>query len=543
MEFAPSTSRAPGSGDDTFCRYLARQLIAKQGFAQGAPAEARGIAEQSDYVLYFTDGYSPIIIGLIDREANPGKSFMLSAMEVSHIGDACRALAGRMNTVRMPVTIHLMEVGAVAHDAERRLGYIKSSFFSKVQTSAWTIDPQQGAILTTAGYRARGLRGFIQKLLVSPREAVVMPEPVAVAPRGFPWLTAATIAVLAAIFAAEIAYGVGGVDRLKQPTITTLLAFGGLMGKLVTASGEWYRLFTAPLLHGGFEHIALNAVSLGLAGYVLEPLIGRAWLAALFVIGAIGGSLLSLQLNADNIVSVGASGAAMALFACMLVIGRHFPKGEIRTRLQTNAIYVLLPSLLPFASAAKGAKIDYAAHFGGAIAGVAVGSVLLALWKTSEAHPRLRGIAAAIAIAGLAVFVGAGALAQRNYPVYEISAAFAPPGAIPASDEAARKQSADLVARYPRDPRTQFMHAITLLRSGDAAGAEKALRAAIAEEDLWRRALTGGEISERIHVVLALVLVDRGQKDEAKAIARPACGAATPAQLRAALDQQKLCAD
>ena len=542
MEPAQATSHTPGS-DETFCRYLAKQLIAKQGYLPVVPEEARGIAEQSDFALYFTDGYSPIIIGLIDRDAHPDKAFRLTAIELRNIGDACRALAGRVNMAKMPVTIHLMEIGAAADDVERRLGYITSSFFSKILTSAWSIDPQHGTIWTTAGYRARGLRAFIRKLLHSPREVVVAPEPVAIAPHSFPWLTAATIGVLAAIFAAEIVYGVGGVDRMKQPTITTLLAFGGLMGKLVTASGEWYRLFTAPLLHGGFEHIALNAVSIGLAGYVLEPLIGRAWLAALFVIGAIGGSLFSLQFNPDNIVSVGASGAAMALFACMLVLGRHFPRGEIRTRLQTNAVYVLLPSLLPLASAAKGAKVDYAAHFGGAFAGVIVGGILLNLWRKSEMRPRLAGVAATIGIAGLAMFVAAGALARRDYPVYEITAVLAPPGSIPANDDAARKQSADLVARYPRDPRTQFMHAITLLRSGDSAGAEKALRAAIAEEDLWRRAITGGEIYERIHVVLALVLVDRGRKDEAKDIARPACTATTPAQLRAALDQQKLCAE
>src|SRR5207247_2011455 len=116
----------------------------------------------------------------------------------------------------------------------------------------------------------------IESLLGAPREAVPAPEPVVVAPHSFPWLTAAIIAVLAAIFAAEFSFGVGGTDRLKQPTVATLLAFGGLTGKLVIQSGEWYRLFTAPLLHGGFEHVALNAISLGVAGYVLEPMIGRA---------------------------------------------------------------------------------------------------------------------------------------------------------------------------------------------------------------------------------------------------------------------------
>ena len=62
----------PPHEDETFCCYLAKQLIvkqliAKQGFVPGTPAEAHEIAQQSDYALTFTDGYSPVIVGLADR--------------------------------------------------------------------------------------------------------------------------------------------------------------------------------------------------------------------------------------------------------------------------------------------------------------------------------------------------------------------------------------------------------------------------------------------------------------------------------------------
>jgi rhomboid protease GluP len=349
------------------------------------------------------------------------------------------------------------------------------------------------------------------------------------------------IAALIASFGAEIAFGVGNVEWSSQPTIATLLAFGGLSGRLV-ANGEWYRLLMAPLLHGGFQHILLNAISLGLAGYALEPLIGRAWFAALFVIGAICGALTSLAFNPDGVVSVGASGAVMALFTGMLVLAQHFPKGADRTHLQMNAIYVLLPSLLPLASLLKGSKVDYAAHFGGAIGGLLVGFVLLRLWRRDETRPRLRAAALAIALAGLGVFVTAGALAHRNYPIYEITAALVPSSSIPIGDEAARRQSADLVARYPRDPRAQLMHAVTLMRAKDTAGAEQALRAGLAEEAVWRRALVSGDIAERLHAMLALVLTESGRTDEAREIAKPACTTASPAGIRAALAKQKLCA-
>jgi len=96
---------------DTFCLYLARQLVAKQGFVPGAPADADEIAAQSDYILTFSDGYSPIIIALIDREAHPDEVFTLSAERVRAVAQACRALAGRVGMTKMPVTIQLMEVG------------------------------------------------------------------------------------------------------------------------------------------------------------------------------------------------------------------------------------------------------------------------------------------------------------------------------------------------------------------------------------------------------------------------------------------------
>jgi rhomboid protease GluP len=56
-----------------------------------------------------------------------------------------------------------------------------------------------------------------------------------------------------------------------------------------------------------------------MAGYVLENLAGRAWLVALFVMGGLGGSAISVALNPITLTSVGASGAIMALFAVGLI--------------------------------------------------------------------------------------------------------------------------------------------------------------------------------------------------------------------------------
>ena len=97
-----------------------------------------------------------------------------------------------------------------------------------------------------------------------------------------------------------------------------------------------------------------------------------------------------------------------------------------------NAIYVLLPSLLPLAATLQGMKIDYAAHFGGAFGGVAAGTgsartLARRRRPAAPAHCRDRDRTSW----DLRDFVGAGALAQRNYPVWAVHAAFAPQDGAP----------------------------------------------------------------------------------------------------------------
>src|SRR5262245_36217348 len=165
---------------------------------------------------------------------------------------------------------------------------------------------------------------------MQPHETAAQPESVAqqdtptTRSAGPPVLTYAMLAALFAIFACELMFGIGRWEKLLQPSILTLLAFGGLQYPLVVDLGQWYRMFSAPLLHVDAMHLLFNCYALFLAGAILESLVGRAWLAALFVVGGLGGALMSLALNPSNLVSVGASGAIMGLFAAILVLSYHY---------------------------------------------------------------------------------------------------------------------------------------------------------------------------------------------------------------------------
>lgn len=531
----------PEIPQESFAIYLAKQFIAKKGFEPASVPEAEKLAAVSDIVLTQSDGYTLTMLCMIDRETRPGAVFRLDVDEVRQIGEACLQYTGKINRNKMPVFIRIMEIGPGSADQQQRLQFFKrSSLRAKVVPSAMIVDTVSGEVWNSdKTWVSKGVyHGFVEGLLDAPREsdADLTPPDVLVAQPSFPFLTAAILAVLFAVFAAEIIYGLGPWTKTLEPTIATLVAFGGLTQSLVLQSGEWYRLLSAPFLHVDAGHLAMNAVGLFIAGRALENLIGRAWFGAVYVVGALTGSLLSLALNPASIVAVGASGAIMGLFAAMLVISRHFPPGAIRTGLQMNAIYVLIPSLLPLAGALQGHKVDYAAHFGGAIGGAATGFVMLTVWSRTEVLPGFRQAAAAIAIAGVMALAYPALSVSRTY---QAISALIPPDMTPKTNAEMRAHATELIAQYPHDPRPRFLRAADLLDANDLAGAEREARAGLAGEDGWRSMLSD-QLGNGLRVMLAIA-INRDHPDEARSTAQPACAALKDGPMRKLLDQQKLC--
>jgi rhomboid protease GluP len=223
---------------------------------------------------------------------------------------------------------------------------------------------------------------------------------------GAPIFTYLLIVVLAAIYWGELSLGVDAPTG-GAPSLETLFVLGGTLPSNVLQRGQWWRLFSGPLMHGSPLHLLFNCVALWLAGRLLERRIGWRWFAAIFFIGALGGSVASTFLNPGNIVGVGASGGIVGLFAATIVASFHFPPGPVATRLRTGAVQILVPSLLPFLShPAAGQQIDYAAHSGGAIAGGVLACVLLLIWPKDRFRPRFGwgALTVSVAYVGVAVF-------------------------------------------------------------------------------------------------------------------------------------------
>jgi rhomboid protease GluP len=222
-----------------------------------------------------------------------------------------------------------------------------------------------------------------------------------------PWITFGILAVLLLMFLWEQWLDGPGKVAPYSLDLSTLILLGGIDRPLVLEHGQWHRLLMAPLLHADIVHLLLNSVALLLAGYLVERLLGRAWMLAVFLIGAVAGSLLSLATLSDNTVSVGASGAIMALFVAAIVGTLHLRRdARARKRIQSLAARILIPSLVPIAAGASSVHVDYGAHFGGAIAGGAVTLLLLTVWRPDERLPQYRGVAwSIVAIGGVLLAV------------------------------------------------------------------------------------------------------------------------------------------
>jgi rhomboid protease GluP len=187
----------------------------------------------------------------------------------------------------------------------------------------------------------------------------------------------------------------------------------------------------------------------------------------------------------------------------------------------------------------KGQNVDYAAHFGGAIGGTAIGALLLLIWSKHEVLPRFRQVAAAIAVAGALSLAYPILSVLSSYQTVAFSTQLVPPDQYPKSNADFKVHAEELIAQYPRDPRPRLMKASDLLNANDLAGAEREARAGLAEERLWQSILPP-QIDHGLRVILALAIAgDRRQ--EALAAARPACDALKDGPMRRLLDERNLC--
>ena len=215
-----------------------------------------------------------------------------------------------------------------------------------------------------------------------------------VTPRAY--VTTAIVAVNVAVFAAMVLAGAG----VMSPDPRVHVRWGSNFG-LLTAAGEWWRLFTAMFLHFGLLHLALNMWALWEMGRVVERIYGNLTYLAMYLACGVGASLTSLLWH-PQVNSAGASGAIFGVFgafaAYLALRERGVPHGVIRRRWGSTASFIgynlFLGATVP--------GIDNAAHVGGLVCGFVLG---LALARPLDPQARrydprrLAALAGAIAVA------------------------------------------------------------------------------------------------------------------------------------------------
>jgi membrane associated rhomboid family serine protease len=152
---------------------------------------------------------------------------------------------------------------------------------------------------------------------------------------------------------------------------------GALEPYAVLAQGEYWRLFTALFLHGGFTHLLFNIFALYILGPPLERSIGTIRFVVCYLVSGLASSAGVVTLTIIGLVQVaqlvGASGSIMGIvgaWAGFLVRHRHAPLAKQRLG---NVIMIVV---IQVAFDLSTPQVSMAAHLCGLIAGFFLGLIL-----------------------------------------------------------------------------------------------------------------------------------------------------------------------
>lgn len=199
------------------------------------------------------------------------------------------------------------------------------------------------------------------------------------------WRAAARLKALLSSSRAWFTWTIGaclvGVALLQMHVgLERSVAAAGLV-KDAVRGGQVWRLMTAETLHGGLMHLWFNLGALIGLGRAVESIASRGAMTTTFTVSAIVASVFSLIL-APNTTSVGASGGIMGLVGFLGVAG-YYRRSMLPGLMKSMLASVALMALVGLWSLAY---IDNAAHLGGLLAGVAIGSAVI------DKHPEAPGL-------------------------------------------------------------------------------------------------------------------------------------------------------
>jgi membrane associated rhomboid family serine protease len=152
---------------------------------------------------------------------------------------------------------------------------------------------------------------------------------------------------------------------------------GALDAYSVVAEGEYWRLFTALFLHGGFIHLLFNVFALYVLGPPLERSIGTMRFVMCYLISGLASGAGVVVLTVMGLVQpaqlIGASGSIMGIvgaWAGLLLRHRHVP--QAKQRLANVGLIVAIQIAFDLSTP----QVSMAAHLCGLVAGFFLGFIL-----------------------------------------------------------------------------------------------------------------------------------------------------------------------
>lgn len=192
-------------------------------------------------------------------------------------------------------------------------------------------------------------------------------------------LTAALIFVNFVVFLI-VEFGGGTQDTMH------MLECGAAYTPMILEQGQVYRIFTSMFLHFGIEHLVNNMLVLFVLGQRLEPVLGKVKFLLIYLLGGIGGNILSLYMDLkhlDYAVSAGASGAVFAVMGAMIYVLIR-SRGKVED-LSARQILIMAAFSLYFGFTSSG--VDNAAHVGGMLSGFLTAVLLFHPRKIRKTEP------------------------------------------------------------------------------------------------------------------------------------------------------------
>ena len=218
--------------------------------------------------------------------------------------------------------------------------------------------------------------------------------------------TAFIIAVCVIVFLVEMA-----VSHSEEISLNALMKLGANSGVQVFA-GQWWRLFTSVFLHGNLLHIATNMWALFNLGLLAEILYGRRNFVLLYLVCGLGGSVASVWWH-PGVVGVGASGAIFGIAGALLPALKFQKNPRIAMALRGALGSIVIFVFVNLAIGAGVAVIDNAAHVGGLVTGMVVGTLLPSY--TVEEERKKTGQAVVVFVAAFALLAWGALYARKKY--------------------------------------------------------------------------------------------------------------------------------